>query len=193
MTILTRTIAVFLGLMMLNCASRIKTKTIDNQNPYDHKTFAYVSDTDMDPAAFKRALNPNIEALAIEQMKTRMNAVGFAMDAKNPDLVVLISNSNSIESNLKKDGTNSATSQSSSSGMMPYSGSSSSTTTKRIATTTSSTPTTRPFKNGNMVIELFNAKTKALVWVGTAKNFKTDIAGQNLSIMMVDEIFNNFP
>jgi hypothetical protein len=178
---------------MLNCASRIKTKTLNDQNPFDYRTFAYLTDTDFNASTYNRELDSNLDESAIQQMKIRMNKLGFAMDSKNPDLVVFISNANSIGSNLQKDGTNSAASQSASSGMMPYSGSSSSTTTKRYTTTTSSTPTTRPFKNGNMVIEIFNAKTKALVWVGTAKNFKTDIAGQNLSVMMVDEIFNEFP
>lgn len=184
-------LALLCCVLIMSCASNIKTKRINDQNPFDYRTYAYLPETGLSASEFNRERIPTVDEPAIQKMKERMNKMGFAMNKSNPDLVVLISDSNTIKSNLKKDGTNRAAPQTTSGSMNPYSGATTASSNKRY-TSTNSTPTTRPFQNGNMIIELFNYDTKELIWVGTAKNFKSDIAGQNLSTMMVDAIFNDF-
>lgn len=186
------TLTILCCILILNCASNVKTKKINNQNPYDYKTYAYLPDTGLSASDFNREPSPSVDATASKKMKDMMSENGFSINLNNPDFIVVISDSNTIESNLKKDGTNSAASQSTSGTNSPYSGSSTASTTKRYSSNNAK-PNTRPYQNGNMTIEFFNSKTKELIWVGTAKNFKTDIAGQNLAAMMVDAIFAKFP
>jgi hypothetical protein len=192
MKTISRIVMLLLCILMMNCASNVRTKKINNQNPFDYKTYAYLPDTGMDASTFNRDLGPSMDAPAIEKLNDEMSALGFSKDLNNPDMVVLISDSNTIKSNQKKDGRNSAASQSTSGTNSPYSGGASGSSTKRY-TSPNETPSTRPYQNGNMVIEFFNSKTKELIWVGSAKNFKSDIAGQNLSGLMVTAIFDKFP
>ncbi|MGC6431083.1 MAG: DUF4136 domain-containing protein [Jejuia sp.] len=50
-----------------------------------------------------------------------------------------------------------------------------------------------PYQKGSLVAEVFNQKSKQLLWVGIAKDFKSHISDQTLNKVMVDKIFEAFP
>ena len=185
-------LAVLSCIFIFSCASNVKSKKFSDDDLSDFKTFAYLPDTEMNISDFNSDLNPSIDEAAIMKMKANMEREGFSLDQNNPDLVVLIFSSEGINSSLKKDGSGRSTPGSSSAASSPYSGSSTSGTSQNFKGRKKAT-SSRAFQTGNMVIEIFNSKTKALVWSGLAKDFKTDIASQNLSQSMVDAIFTKFP
>ena len=184
------TLAMLCCLIVLSCASNVMSKKFTEESMDSYKTFAYITDTNANPSDFNRASEVSIDEDAVSTMKERMNEEGFSSDSSNPDLVVIISGSSAIGSNLKKDSQNRGAAASSSAGN-PYSAASGSGNNSK--STKKTTNSSRPFQTGNMTIEVFNNQTKELVWVGMVKNYKTDIAATNVTASMVNAIFGKFP
>lgn len=179
-------------IVVVSCASNIKTKSFGNESLYRFKTYAFLPENQSSISEFNRKFDSSIDKDAVLALKNKMKEKGFTLDKNNPDLVVLISHSININDNLKKDAFNNKTASSSSQSNVPYSASSGGRSHKRYFGSGTS-ESKRPYKKGYLVVELFDNNTKDLVWYGMIKDFKTDITDQGLSVRMVNEIFKEFP
>ncbi len=184
------TLFILSGLVIFSCSSVVKSKKFTDKNMDDYKTYAYLPDTDISSSEFNRADGAPANESAVATLKKRLNERGYTMTSNNPDLVVIISESIGIGSNQKLEG-RSNTAAASSSSNVPYSGSSTSSSSTRSSSNAANS--TRPYQTGNMAIEVFDNKTKELVWIGLVKDYKTDIATTNLPESMVNAIFDKLP
>ena len=183
-------------LIMMSCASNIKSKTYTKDDFTTFKTFAYLPNTDFKVDDFNTTSDTSIEESLIAMMNDKMIEKGFSLDTSNPDLLVLLSTSNEIKSNLQN--------QRNSYEQAPTSGNSitpsgpnyaavSSTDYKRYFNNSEDALFNKPYKKGTLVVQVFNKATKELVWVGAAEDFKAHISDQTLMTRMINEIFEAFP
>jgi hypothetical protein len=58
-----------------------------------------------------------------------------------------------------------------------------------------STTTTETYRVGTLVVDLFDAKTKQLVWRGSASDTLSDKSGKNIKALdkSVEKLFEHFP
>lgn len=181
-----------LGLfIILSCASNIKTEKFTESSFSNFKTFAYLPNTSFNSDEFNKDSDNSVEESLISMMNAKMIEKGFSVNKDNPDLLILLTTSNqftSIENN--QDGTSTKKNVGSGS---PNFASVSSTGYKRYFSRSSASDDSEPYQQGTLVVEVFNTKSKELLWVGIAKDFKSHISDQTLNKRMVDEIFEEFP
>ncbi|WP_299364191.1 DUF4136 domain-containing protein [Winogradskyella sp.] len=183
-----------LGLLILmSCASNIKSKKYTDDDFNSFKTFAYLPSTAFNVAEFSKESDQSIEESLIATMNDKMIEKGFSVDTNNPDLLVLLSTSNEIKSNLNNNNYEQAPSGGSSSGNSPNYASVSSTDYKRYFSNSEDALYNKPYKKGTLIVQVFSKASKELVWVGIAEDFKAHISDQTLMTRMINEIFNEFP
>ncbi|GEM_PF-4220277 len=178
-------------LILLDCASNIRTEKFTEDNFSNFKTFAYLPSTTLNSNEFSKDSGNSVEEELIALMNTKMMEKGFSINKDNPDMVILLTASNqftSIENNQ-----NGASTNTSSSASGPNFASVSTTGYKRYLSSSSDFDDSEPYQKGSLVVEVFNQKSKELLWVGIAKDFKSHISDQTLNKRMVDKIFEEFP
>ena len=140
---------------------------------------------------FDNNSDESVEASLVTLLKEKMIEKGFSIDKNSPDLLVLLTTSDAINSN---EDTRSQYERASSGGSPNYSSSNStSNNNKRYSGKNNNELKNKPYKKGTLIIEVLNRKSKELLWVGTAKNFKVHISDQTLMSTMMNEIFKKFP
>ena len=178
--------------LMVGCASNVRTKKYSNTNFKDFKTFAYFAETNsFDLSEFNTDANNPVEQSLITLINAKMIEQGFTVNTKSPDILILLETSNQINSNLNNDRNNAD----GKSGQGPNFASSTSSVGFRKYNDTDRdiTSSNEPFKKGDLAIEVFNAKTNELLWVGIAQDFKAHISDQTLLARMVARVFEKFP
>lgn len=100
MKIIPKHIPIVLLLVLMSCASNVRTKKYTNDDFSKFKTFAYLPNTGYNVEDFNSDLDKSIEASLIKVINNKMIQNGFSVDKDNPDLLVLLTTSNDIESNL---------------------------------------------------------------------------------------------
>ncbi|WP_299526706.1 DUF4136 domain-containing protein [Winogradskyella sp.] len=186
----------FLGLLILmSCASNIKSKTYTKDDFTNFKTFAYLPNTSFSMDEFNAETDASIEESLIATMNDKMVGKGLSVDTNNPDLLVLLSTSNEIKSNLQNQKNNyeTPTQGGSSAGNSPNYASVSSSDYKRYFSNSEDALYNKPYKKGTLIVQVFSKATKELVWVGIAEDFKAHISDQTLMTRMINEIFEEFP
>lgn len=191
-----------LGLLaLMSCASNVRTKKYSNDDFNNFKTFAYLPNTEISADEFSRGLDRSIEESLVALMNDKMVERGFSINESEPDLLILLTTSDEIKSNLlnknkyeqaptRNDGGNSSSSPNFASGSatslssIDY-GSYSSQGEEIIGN--------KAYKKGTLIVEVFNRKSKELLWVGIAENFIAHISDQTLMSRMISEIFKEFP
>jgi len=180
--------------LMMSCASNVKTKTYSDVNLKDFKTFAYFAETSsFDLSEFNSNADNPVEQSLITLINAKMIENGYTVNTKSPDLLILLETSNEINSNLNNDRT--IVNNGQSMGAAPnFASSTSSVGFRRYNSKDSDIESSnKPFKKGDLAIEVFNAKTKELLWVGVAQDFKSHISDQTLMARMISQVFNKFP
>jgi len=187
----------FLGLAVLmflvSCATGIKTKKHVKYDLNDYKTFAYLPNTTFDVADYDAEGDKKVEQSLIDALNKNMMVKGFTLDTENPDLLVMLSTSSSIDGekaanpNLESTETLGADSQMSG----PNYASVSSNNYKRYVDNSSTTD--RLLKTGSLLVEVFSRETKELVWSGSADDFSTHISDQTLTTRLLYEMLKDFP
>lgn len=185
-----------LGLLILmSCATNVKTKKFTDGNFDNFKTFAYLPNTSFSPEEFKTTLDQSVKESLITSMNKKMIEKGFTVNTNNPDLLVLLTTSNDIKSNLnnkeKNNSEQAAIGSGTSSG--PNYATVSASNYKRYLSNGEDEINNRPYKAGSLIVEVFNTKSKELIWLGIAEDFKAHISDQTLMTRMVNEVFNEFP
>lgn len=159
----------------------------------DYRTFAYLPNTSFDVADFDAKGDRQVEKSLVDALNQNMNVKGFTVDTENPDLLVLLSTSSSIDGekaanpNLESTETLGADSQMGG----PNYASIGSNNYKRYVD--NSTTTNRLLKTGSLLVEIFSTETKELVWSGSAENFSTHISDQTLTTRLLYEMLKDFP
>ena len=191
-----------LGLLVLmSCASNVRTKKYSNDDFNNFKTFAYLPNTELSADEFNRGFDRSVEESLVALMNDKMVEKGFSINENEPDLLILLTTSDEIKSNFlnknkyeqaptRNDGGNSSSSPNFASGSaaslssIDY-GSYSSQGEEIIGN--------KAYKKGTLIVEVFNRKSKELLWVGIAENFIAHISDQTLMSRMISEIFEEFP
>ncbi|MEL6973950.1 MAG: DUF4136 domain-containing protein [Bacteroidota bacterium] len=185
--------AVFLGLIfLLGCASNIKTKKYTKDDLGDFKTFAYLPNTAFDINEFNDESVNAIDGSLVSTLENEMTEKGYSVSLENPDLLVLIKTSRAINS---EESTKSKYEKSSggSSGASPNFASTGSSGGKKYLGSNESSTNNQPYKEGGLTVKIYDRKTKELVWVGQADDYKSHIADQSLMERMLKDIFSKFP
>ncbi|MEM1338772.1 MAG: DUF4136 domain-containing protein [Bacteroidota bacterium] len=179
--------------VLVGCASNIKTKKTIAGNFNEFQTFAYLPNTTFDINAFNSDADNSVEAALVASMNNEMIKKGYSINNEDPDLLLLLRTNRELNSN---ENTKSKYEQASSGGSTGSSPNYSSTGTsggKRYLSNDESTTNNIPYKRGSLAVEMYDTKTKELVWVGVAENVKTHISDQTLMERMLKEIFKKFP
>jgi hypothetical protein len=192
----TSFLTIIVLLIFTSCASNIKTKKIKNVDFNSFKTFAYLPNTAFKIEEFNNNSDKSVEESLIEVLNMKMVEKGFSLNKDNPDLLVLLTTSNEIKSNLSDRNKNkykqaplSGVSNSNS----PNYATVSSNDYSKYFNTSNEEVGDRPYKRGTLIVEIFSSQSKELLWVGIAEDFKAHIADQTLSSIMINEIFKEFP
>ncbi len=195
MKTLSRLLLLFGLVIMMSCASNIKAKKYTDDDFSTFKTFAYLPNTSFKIDEVGTEYDKSIEASLIATMNEKMVEKGFSVDTSNPDLLVLLSTSNEIKSNLQnqRNSYEQAPSGGSTSGASPNYASVSSTDYKRYFSSSEDALYNKPYKKGTLIVQVFSKASKELVWVGMAEDFKAHISDQTLLTRMISEIFAKFP
>ncbi|GGI56418.1 hypothetical protein GCM10011444_07270 [Winogradskyella haliclonae] len=179
----------------MSCASNVRTKKYTNDNFNEFKTFAYLPNTGFNATDFNSDLDKSVEESLITVMNTKMVENGFSVNKDNPDLLVLLTTSNDIKSNLNNKNKNNSEQAATGGGFSssPNYATVSVSDYKRYYSKGGEEISNRPYKKGSLVVEVFNRKSKELVWIGIAEDFKSHISDQTLMTRMINEIFKEFP
>ena len=184
--------------VLMGCASNNVRSTKYTEDDFSNfKTFAYLPNTSFSVNQANNMSDKSVEESLIEAMNSEMTNKGYSLDTSNPDLLVLLITSNALTSasntNRNANSYEQAPEGSSSSGGSPNYASVSSSDYKRYFSSSNDELSNRAYKNGSLVVQVFNKTTKELVWVGIAENFQAHISDQTLMTRMISEIFKEFP
>lgn len=183
----------FLSLLFLvGCASKIRTNQYTKDDLTEFKTFAYLPRTSMDINTFENNAFTAINESLITSLENEMMQKGYSVNLENPDLLVLVKTSREINS---EETTNSQYEKSSggSSGGSPNFASTGTSGGKKYLGGNESSTNNQPYKEGGLSVKIYNGKTKELVWMGTAADYKSHISDQTLMQRMLHEVFRKFP
>ncbi len=182
-------------LFLMNCASNIRTKNYTESDLGKFKTFAYLPSTSFNTKEFGNNVDTKVEESLINILNDKMIEKGYSLNTTEPDLLVLLATSNQIKSNLKNNRNNyqDAPTEAGSASNSPNFASTSSTDYKRYLGNSDEVLLNKAYKSGSLIVEVFNSKTKELVWIGIAEDFKAHISDQTLMSRMINEIFKEFP
>jgi hypothetical protein len=180
-------------LILVGCASNVKSKKFTDEDLNNYKTFAYLPNTAFKAAEFNTESNGSVEESLIATMNNKMVEKGFSVNKNNPDLLVLLTTSNEIKSNLKNKNNYEQAPSSSSNSSSPNYATVSSTDYTRYFSNSDVEISNRPYKKGTLIVEVFSTTSKELLWLGIAEDFKAHISDQTLMTRMINEIFEEFP
>lgn len=170
------------------------TKTTSNDLSV-YKTFAYLPNSNFEDLD-KGYGNNNIGTTVIESVNTNMQQLGYTLDRTNPDLLVLLSTSTDLDTNVAKEPVYATYPNyyGSSYGVSPYyqnyyyngySG-----YNRLIGYDTD----VNTYKEGTLRLSLVDSETKNIVWKGTASNgiYKSENESKAIA-KFVDDMFAKYP
>ena len=181
---------------ILGCASNVRSKKFTDDDFSKFKTFAYLPNTSLEVEGYNSVSDKSVEESLIITLNGLMIEKGYSIDTNNPDLLVLLSTSNEIKSNLKNQSNNyirPQTEDTNYAGMYFYYESVTNTYYQRYLGNNDASISNRPYKKGTLLVQVFNKASKELIWVGIAEDFKAHISDQTLMTRMISEIFTKFP
>ena len=182
-------------LIVMSCATKVKVQKFTDQDFNNYETFAYLPNTSFTTDEFKTNTDNTVKESLVTTMNTKMIEKGFTLNTDNPDLLVLLTTSNDIKSNLVNQLKNNSEQSGIGGGISsgPNYATVSASSYKRYLSNGEDEINNRPYKAGSLIVEVFDTKTKELIWLGIADDFKAHISDQTLMTRMVNEVFNKFP
>ncbi|SHG75828.1 DUF4136 domain-containing protein [Winogradskyella jejuensis] len=192
---LSRYLLLFAALILVSCATKnVKTEKYTDKDLSSFKTFAYLPNTTFSSEEFNTNSDQSIEESLVATMNTKMIENGFIVDKDNPDLLVLLTTSNDIKGNFVNRNKNKyKQAEAAEVSTSPNYATVSASQYKRYFDKGSDELSNRPYKEGSLIVEVFDRKSKELVWLGIADDFKAHISDQTLRTRMINEIFKEFP
>lgn len=175
------------------CGPKVLTVSPGTNDLRNYETFAYLPNTNIEVEG-KKYNDDTVNKAIIEAVKLNLQKHGKELERDNPDLLVLISTSTNIqletetepvyatypyEYRLKK--------------VNPYYGAYYYREYPNYTEVIGYNTDTYSYKEGTVVIDLIDRKTKKTVWKGVANDeIYTQVSSAAIS-EMVDEIFDEFP
>jgi hypothetical protein len=182
-------------LSLIACGPRVNTTKTTSTDLGTYKTFAYLPNSNFEDLD-KGYGNNNIGTTVIENVNTNMQLLGYTLDRTNPDLLVLLSTSTNLDTNVTKEPVYATYPNyyGRSYLMSPYyqnyyyngySG------YNRLIGYDTDVDT---YKEGTLRLSLVDSETKNIVWKGTASNsiYKSENESKAIA-KFVDDMFAKFP
>ena len=193
MKIFKLTFSAILLISIVSCGPKVSTTKTSNVDLSNYETFAYLPNANAEVEG-KRYNDENINTLIVETVKNQMMQEGYNLDRDNPDLLVLISTKTDAETRTNTEVvystypyTNRVNRVGPYYNNYYYRGYNTYTGVVGYDTNTYS------YKEGTLIIDLVDRKTKETVWKGVASDNIYEQATDTEISKMVDDIFNEYP
>jgi hypothetical protein len=182
-------------LSLTACGPVVNTTKTTSNDLSSYKTFAYLPNSNFEDLD-KGYGNNNIGTTVIESVNTNMQQLGYTLDRTNPDLLVLLSTSTDLDTNVTKEPVYATYPNyyGRSYGVSPYyqnyyyngySG-----YNQLIGYDTD----VNTYKEGTLRLSLVDSETKNIVWKGTASNSIYKSQNESKAIAkFVDDMFAKYP
>lgn len=182
-------------LSLIACGPKVNTTKTTGKDLGTYKTFAYLPNSNFEDLD-KGYGNNNIGKTVIETVNTNMQQLGYTLDRTKPDLLVLLSTSTDLDTNVTKEPVYATYPNyyGRSYGVSPYyqnyyyNGYSD--YNRLIGYDTD----VNTYKEGTLRLSLVDSETKNIVWKGTASNsiYKSENESKAIA-KFVDDMFAKFP
>jgi hypothetical protein len=186
---------VFITLSPIACGPAVYTTKTAGNDLSVYKTFAYLPNSNFDDLD-KGYDNNNIGTTVIENVNTNMQQLGYTLDRTKPDLLVLLSTSTDLDTNITKEPVYATFPNyyGRSYGVSPYYQNyyynGYSTYNRLIGYDTD----VNTYKEGTLRLSLVDSETKNIVWKGTASNSIYKSQNESKAIAkFVDNMFAKYP
>jgi hypothetical protein len=186
---------IFITFSPIACGPTVYTTKTTGNNLSVYKTFAYLPNSNFEDLD-KGYDNNNIGTTVIESVNTNMQQLGYKLDRTNPDLLILLSTSTDLDTNVTKQPVYATFPNyyGRSYGVSPYyqnyyyNGYSN--YNRLIGYNTD----VNTYKEGTLRLSLVDSETKNIVWKGTASNsiYKSQNESKAIS-KFVDDMFAKYP
>jgi hypothetical protein len=182
-------------LSLTACGPVINTTKTTSNDLSIYKTFAYLPNSNFEDLN-KGYGNNNIGTAVVESVNTNMQLLGYTLDRTNPDLLVLLSTSTDLDTNVTKEPVYATYPNyyGRSYGVSPYyqnyyySGYSGYNQLIGYETDVNT------YKEGTLRLSLVDSETKNIVWKGTASNNIYKSQNESKAIAkFVDDMFAKYP
>lgn len=190
----TKTIFLLSVLVSLfSCGPRVTTTNPAGTNLSNYKTFAYLPNSNAEVEGMSYN-DENINKGIIDAVRTNLKRNGFELERNNPDLLVLISTATDREVSTTTDPVYATYPYSRGvTSVRPYYGSNYYYGYGGYNSVVGYDTDTYAYKEGTLVVNLIDRKTKNTVWKGVSTDAIYDQTSQDAIRKMVDDIFAKFP
>jgi hypothetical protein len=182
-------------LSLTACGPVVNTTKTTSNDLSIYKTFAYLPNSNFEDLD-KGYGNNNIGTTVIESVNTNMQKLGYTLDRTNPDLLVLLSTSTDLDTNVTKEPVYATYPNyyGRSYGVSPYYQNyyynGYSVYNQLIGYDTD----VNTYKEGTLRLSLVDSETKNIVWKGTASNSIYKSQNESKAIAkFVDDMFAKYP
>lgn len=183
---------IFLTLAVVSCGPRVTTSKTTSKDLSNYDTFAYLPNSSVQMP--DKSYNEDVNSAIIEAVNNNMREVGYTMDRDNPDLLVLLSTKTDLETETTTDPVyatypyaNGATTISPFYDPYYYSGYANYTRVVGYDTDTYA------YKEGTLIINLVDRKTKQTVWKGISSKSVYNQTTTGAIEDLVNQIFQEYP
>lgn len=190
---LKKTLAIlFLTLTVVACGPRVTTSKTTSKDLGNYDTFAYLPNSSVQMP--DKSYNEDINSAIIEAVNNNMRQAGYTMDRDNPDLLVLVSTKTNLETETTTEPVyatypyiNGVATVSPFYNPYYYSGYANYTQVVGYDTDTYA------YKEGTLIINLVDRKTKQTVWKGVSSKSVYDQTTTGAIEDLVNQIFQEYP
>jgi hypothetical protein len=183
--------------ILLTCAFMAscgpKVTTTKKASMTDYESFAYLPNTSLEVADNMKPIDETVAVSVISALNDEMVEEGFVLNRENPDLLVLLNTSYDIERMKELRPKYSTMTGTYNYPTSPYYDTVAYNYYKSYPVNDMYNIDYDTVKEGVLIVELFDRKSKKLVWRGTAEDFLSDIETKEEVLVMVDSIFDAFP
>lgn len=179
--------------IVVSCGPRLSTTKMTDKNLENYKTYAYLPSTNFEVS---EKLNPNDSKIApsiIASLNANMERAGYALDRKNPDLLVLLTTMYDKELMKDVEPVYATFPYSRPYRVSPYYSNNYYWDYDTYTTYVGSEIDYSSYEVGTLVVTIIDRKTRNKVWTGTAEQA---VFNQNTTeevAEFVDDIFDEYP
>jgi hypothetical protein len=182
-------------LSLIACGPTVNTTKTTGKDLGTYKTFAYLPNSNFEDLD-KGYGNNKIGTTVIETVNTNMQQLGYTLDRTKPDLLVLLSTSTDLDTNVTKEPVYATYPNyyGSSYGVSPYYQNYYYNGYSRYNQLIGYDTDVNTYKEGTLRLSLVDSETKNIVWKGTASNsiYKSENESKAIA-KFVDDMFAKFP
>jgi hypothetical protein len=182
-------------LSLTACGPKVSTTKTTSNDLSVYKTFAYLPNSNFEDLD-KGYGNNNIGTTVIESVNANMQKLGYTLDRTNPDLLVLLSTSTDLDTNVTKEPVYATypNNYGRSYGVSPYYQNYYYEGYSNYNRVIGYETDVNTYKEGTLRLSLVDSETKNIVWKGTASNSIYKSQNESKAIAkFVDDMFAKYP